>query len=99
MGHTITSDILLQLTDLLQRRVLPTRPEQITKRIGLHALVATLVEQRECFLVVCRGLRVVRCVRCHPSGNPLNKQNPRKRSEPRQENEVEEMRCAVEWSW
>lgn len=57
--HTITANILLQLSDLSQRRVLSARSKQISQALESDALVAALVEERERFFVVGGGLRFV----------------------------------------
>lgn len=56
--HTITTDRLLQVTDLSQRRVLTTSAEQVTEELTSDTASTTAIKERERFLVVCRGLVV-----------------------------------------
>jgi len=51
----ITADILLQFSDLVQCRILTACSEQISQLVQLHTLGTTLVEELECFSVVCGG--------------------------------------------
>jgi len=57
---TITAHLPLQLLDLCQRRVLPTRPQQVAQVVQRDAAVAALVEEGEGLLEV-GALRL--CVR------------------------------------
>lgn len=56
--HTVTADRLLQVTNLSQRRVLTASAEQITEEVTSDTAGTTAIEERERFLVVCRGLVV-----------------------------------------
>jgi hypothetical protein len=57
---TVTTDILLQIRQLGQGRVLSAGPEKVAEAIERDATVAALVEQAESLLVVGRSLIVVR---------------------------------------
>ena len=61
--RTITTHSLLEFGDLSKGRVLSTGAQQVTQGVESDATVATLIEEREGFFVVCRGLVVVVIVR------------------------------------
>src|SRR3569833_2210921 len=61
---TVAADVLLEVADLVQRRVLAAGAEQIAEAVESDAAVASLVEQGEGLLVVGRCLGVV-LVRSH----------------------------------
>lgn len=58
---TVTTNILLQVADLCQGRILTTGPEQVAQAVELDTTVAALVEQRESLLVVGRSLPFISC--------------------------------------
>ena len=53
---TITSNTLLQIRNLPEGRILAARTQEISERVKRDLAVSTLVEERESFLVVRRGL-------------------------------------------
>lgn len=55
-GLTVSTNTMLEVTDLRQRRVLSACAEQVAERFECDASVAALVEQGEGFFVVCRCL-------------------------------------------
>jgi hypothetical protein len=57
--HTVTTDRLLQITNLSQRRVLTASAKQVTEEVTSDTAGTTAIEERERFLVVCRGLVVL----------------------------------------
>ena len=61
---TVPADILLEVTDLRKGGILSASAQEITEAVERNAAVSTLVEERECLLVVGRSLSVV-LVRSH----------------------------------
>jgi hypothetical protein len=57
-SHTVTSDRLLQVTNLSKCRVLTAGAQQITEEITGDTTGAATVEERKCFFVVGGGLVV-----------------------------------------
>jgi hypothetical protein len=49
---TISTNAPLQIANLSQCRVLPTRSQEIAQSAAVYAPVAALVEELECFAVV-----------------------------------------------
>lgn len=58
---TVTTDALLKVSDLRESRVLATCSEEVAQLVERDASVAALVEERERFFVVGRGLVLLRC--------------------------------------
>jgi len=56
---TVRANVLLQISDLGQGGVLAARSQQITKGIESDTSIASLVEERKCFFVVCACLRIM----------------------------------------
>jgi hypothetical protein len=55
---TFTTDILLEVLDLSEGRVLTASAQQITEAVNSDTAVSALVEQSESLLVVGRSLRI-----------------------------------------
>lgn len=58
--RTVAADGLFQVADFSQGGILAASAQEIAQRVQGDSAVAALVEERECFFVVCGGLVVVR---------------------------------------